>query len=449
MDLQQQQSTASSPASYSDHPVFFDVNVDGVDDDVEDYTNTTATQQHDQLPTVEEIKAKQFLDQDQQNASAVSQKEKRKRQLMWVGVGMLGVVALILLIVATTKQRRQHSAITAITKTTRISRPQVFDNPHSPQSKALHWMLHQDSLRLPLPTQYNDPFVQRYIVAVLVFSVASENMTKLRQDFNFLTAQHECSWNADFQQIGEDGAVLEGTIETLGFLCEEEDELDSSEDADRPSKGHDNDDPQQSIKVTSIVLPDSGLTGELPPELESLTSLQRLVMDSNGIRGQVPVMPYLKHLHLSYNDLTGYMPDRFSEMTRLETLSMSENVLQGSLPNNFAALTNLRILALNGNQLTAGMEQIYPLTSLEEIYLSYNSFEDRLSNGSFHTLTKLKVLDMKTNRLSGPLPDALWNMTKLEVVDFHHNALDGHINNVINRNHPLKFLDVSSNVLGG
>jgi Leucine-rich repeat (LRR) protein len=419
-----------------------DDNVNGMED-VDDYASEMSAA-HDQLPTVEEIKAKHFLNSDKHSADY--ERHKCKRQWMWMAVGMVGVAAFVLLIVASIAKHRHNAAVASVTETVRISKPQVFQDAHSPQSKALHWMTHQDPLKLPLPTQHSDPFVQRYIIAVFIFAVAGDNMTQLRQQFSLLTGTHECLWNAKFQQIDKDGNGMEGTTETLGILCEKE---QPAEDKTTPVNGHDNDDPQQPVKVTSIALPSVGLQGELPPELESLTSLQRLTLDNNGIRGQVPVMPYLKHLHLSYNDLTGYMPDHFSEMTRLETLSMSENVLQGSLPMNFAALTKLRILALSGNQLTAGMEQIYSLTNLEEIYLSYNSFEDRLSNGSFHTLPNLKVLDMKSNRLSGPLPDALWNLTKLEVIDFHHNAFDGHINNVIHHNHPLKYLDVSSNILGG
>jgi Leucine-rich repeat (LRR) protein len=232
----------------------------------------------------------------------------------------------------------------------------------------------------------------------------------------------------------------------MGIICENVQHPDSHED-------HDEDiDAVVGLEhppVTSITIKSAGLLGELPFELESLKSLQHVELDGNQLKGDIPVMPYLRYLSLSYNAFTGYVPDHFSEMTRLEVFSMSENALQGSLPKSLSALTNLKLLALNGNELTGGLAEIYPLTSLEELYLQYNSFEDHLSNGSFNRLSDLKVLDAKSNRFYGPLPDILWNMSKLEVIDFHHNSLDGHINDVIIPNHPLKYFDVSSNVLGG
>jgi len=273
--------------------------------------------------------------------------------------------------------------------------------------------------------------------------VAPSSLHTKSHPFHFLSDQHECLWNSEWKRADNDHA-LESI--KMGILCRRLDDNNDLRDEDV------DDDRIVGIEhppVTSIVMHSAGLQGELPRELESLTALQHVALDNNKIRGQVPVMPYLTHLSLSYNELTGYMPDHFSEMSRLETLSMAENALQGSLPKTLAALTNLELLALNGNQLTGGMAQIYPLSNLEEIYLAYNSFEDQLSNGSFQKLSNLKVLDMKSNRLSGPLPDALWNMTKLEVVDFHHNSLDGHINDVIRDDHPLKYLDISSNILGG
>ncbi|KAL3908969.1 MAG: hypothetical protein SGILL_008275 [Bacillariaceae sp.] len=435
-EAQAQPPSSTLPMEFSDVPFEDD------DDEMEETTTVTTT--HDQLPTVEEIKAKVFLDREHQQGTSDYEKQRQRRTMTWVAVIALCLISVIGLFVMGAKRHNQSVAITAVTQTVRISSPDAFQDADSPQSKALHWMLHQDPLQLPLPTQFSDPFVQRYIVAVLVYSVQPPSMTEARKEFSFLTDKHECLWNSDWKSLS-DYDKDESATTTLGVVCED---IPSEEDENEPVDGHDEDEGQRLI-VTSILLPSAGLQGDLPPELESLTSLQHLSMNNNQIKGSLPVIPSLRFLNLAHNVLTGYLPDIFSEMTRLETLSMSENVLQGSLPSSFAALTNLKILAMNGNQLTGGMAEIYQLTNLEELYLSYNSFEDHLSNGSFHTLLNLKVLDMKNNRLAGPLPDALWNMTKLEVVDFHHNALDGHINNVIIPNHPLKYLDVSSNILGG
>ncbi|KAG7371177.1 two component regulator [Nitzschia inconspicua] len=425
---------------YTDRPTMecFDVDVD-VNEDAE----MEEIAVHDQLPTVEEIKAKVVLD----STNAAARRQRNQRQfLVFLSLALLCAISLIGLIWIGIKRQRTYDSRVAVTQTVRISHLDVLSDSSSPQSRALYWMTHQDPLRLPLPTKKTDPFVQRYIVATLVFAVVpSHRLTEFKSKFSILSAQHECLWNSQWKRAGEEDPV-EAT--RLGIICEDNDgqKVESEEEGMR-EQGHDNDEVQA---VTAIIWPSLEMQGELPPELESLKSLKYFNMDNNQIVGSIPVLPRLRHLSLAYNALTGYLPQHiFSEMTRLETLNLAENALQGSLPKNFAALTNLKVLALKGNQLTAGLEQIYQLSSLEELYMSYNSLNEQFSNGSFQDLKNLKVLDMKNNRLAGPLPDALWALSRLEVVDFHQNALDGHINDAIIPNHPLKFLDVSTNILGG
>jgi Leucine-rich repeat (LRR) protein len=422
---------------------FFDVDVN---DEAEDTTTTTV---HDQLPTVEEIKAKVFWKQSTLESKTLDDQQKQRRFLIYSVVGLIAAISLIGWICLAAKRHHYHAGVVSITQTVRISHQDAFVDSTSAQSRALHWMMYQDPLQLPLPKHHSDAFVQRYIVATLIFSVVpSHRLKEMQSKFSLLSSQHECLWNSQWKRADDDH-TMEST--TLGFVCDGANIVEIGDlKTEREKVTEETTEQPKQWRLTALMWPSQDLQGGLPPELESLTALRQVNMENNEINGPIPVMPYLQYLNLAYNSLTGYLPQEiFSQMTRLETLSLAENALQGSLPKNFAALTDLKILALNGNELTAGLEQIYPLTSLEEIYLSYNSFEDQLSNGSFHKLSNLTVLDAKSNRLDGPLPDALWNLSKLEVIDFHHNALDGHINNVIIPNHPLKFLDVSSNILGG
>jgi Leucine-rich repeat (LRR) protein len=393
---------------------------------------------HSQLPTVEEIKAKSHFDMQQMG------KRRPMRLFLLVGLGSLCLGCFIALVVIVRKNRQYKAAVASITTVVRISQPRTMDDPRSPQTRALKWMIHHDPLHLPLPRQREDPFVQRYVIATFVFALVPTS--EISQAFGMLSAKHECLWNSEWKRADDDHA-LEGI--RMGILCSHE-YYDSDKEGEREVEKEGDDYPEESNPtVKAIVMKSAGLEGEIPPEIESLNRLEKLALDGNKVHGDVPVMPYLRYLSLAYNALTGYIPDHFSEMTRLTTLSMSENALQGSLPKSFAALTDLKLLAMDGNELTGGLASIYSLSSLEEIYLSYNSFEDQLSNGSFGKMSQLQVVDMKSNRLSGPLPDILWSMTNLRVVDFHQNALDGRINDVVVPNHPLKYLDVSSNILGG
>jgi Leucine-rich repeat (LRR) protein len=428
----------------------------GVDDQMEMVNIAVEDEEEDdyeregrigQLPTIEEMKTRaQFEVSNLRSRQHQLRLPKKKKTILVVlGLGLLLLGCFIAMIVTVKKNKQYKAAVSSITTIVRVSHTTALDDPNSPQTQALKWMLYGDPLQLPLPIQRDDPFVQRYIIATFVFAVIPpSSSSEVRQEFGMLSTKHECLWNSEWKRADDDHSM--DSIR-MGILCnhdyydhDKEGEQGIDSESDGESSNH---------SVKAIIIKSAGLHGTLPPELESLYRLEKLALDGNKIQGEIPVMPYLRYLSLAYNELTGYIPTHFSEMTRLTILSMSENALQGSIPRSFAAMEDLKILALDGNELTGGLGYIYPLTNLEEIYLSYNSLDDQLSNGSFGKMSRLKVIDMKSNRLSGPLPDILWNMTNLRVVDFHHNALDGHINDVVIPNHPLKYLDISSNILGG
>ena len=56
-------------------------------------------------------------------------------------------------------------------------------------------------------------------------------------------------------------------------------------------------------------LPDSGLTGEIPPEIGNLTNLTNLTLYNNQLTGSIPPeignLTNMTNLYLRYNQLTG------------------------------------------------------------------------------------------------------------------------------------------------
>ena len=68
-----------------------------------------------------------------------------------------------------------------------------------------------------------------------------------------------------------------------------------------------------SLTTTNISLPNSGLTGPIPPEIGLLENLI--------------------NLKLKYNDLTGEIPSEIGNLYNLETLELQFNDLSGSLPS--------------------------------------------------------------------------------------------------------------------
>ena len=74
-------------------------------------------------------------------------------------------------------------------------------------------------------------------------------------------------------------------------------------------------------RVTKLSLANSGLTGELPPELGALTALTELRLNDNDLTGSIPPvlgdLENLTKLYLNANNLTGLIPSELGNLTDL------------------------------------------------------------------------------------------------------------------------------------
>ena len=70
-------------------------------------------------------------------------------------------------------------------------------------------------------------------------------------------------------------------------------------------------------RVVVLYLGDNGLTGEIPPELGSLSNLTALYLDTNALSGEIPAelgsLSNLTNLRLLSNDLSGCVPSSLED----------------------------------------------------------------------------------------------------------------------------------------
>ena len=140
-------------------------------------------------------------------------------------------------------------------------------------------------------------------------------------------------------------------------------------------------------RVTKLTLIKNRLSGEIPPELGTLTNLRSLRLDSNRLSGKIPLelgsLANLKEMRLSDNQLSGKIPLELGSLTNLEILNLGRNQLSGAIPPELGNLANLKGLILYGNQLSG---EIPP----------------ELGN-----LVNLEWLDLGGNQLNGCVPGSL------------------------------------------
>ena len=108
--------------------------------------------------------------------------------------------------------------------------------------------------------------------------------------------------------------------------------------------------------VVVLILPGSGLSGEIPAELGSLSNLQGLYLDENKLSGEIPPwlgnLSNLIELDLSGNALSGEIPAWLGSLSNLAHLYLNDNALSGEIPPELGNFSNLTYLFLTNNDLS-------------------------------------------------------------------------------------------------
>lgn len=161
----------------------------------------------------------------------------------------------------------------------------------------------------------------------------------------------------------------------------------------------------------------------------------------------------LTDISLSYNKLSGAIPDALGAIPFLRNLDLSHNKLEGGIPDSFGNLTKLQSLKLNWNKLNEQLpDLLHKLSrggekqSLEVLSLSVNQLTG--SWPDFTVLPSLRELDFTENHINGSIPQSIGRVSKLESLSAGSNFLEGviieaHFSNLSN----LKVLELYGNSL--
>uniref|UniRef100_A0A804JEX1 Leucine-rich repeat-containing N-terminal plant-type domain-containing protein n=1 Tax=Musa acuminata subsp. malaccensis TaxID=214687 RepID=A0A804JEX1_MUSAM len=144
--------------------------------------------------------------------------------------------------------------------------------------------------------------------------------------------------------------------------------------------------------VNIIDVSNNNLTGEIPVEIGSLSTLQTLNLSRNNLVGQIPAtigaMKSLETLDLSFNKLSGGIPQSLSDLYSLNHLNLSYNNLSGVIPsgNQLQTLNDASIYI--GNAYLCGA----PLTESCYSIKSNNVTKENNKDGSFMSSYYLSII---------------------------------------------------------
>ncbi|KAK1694664.1 hypothetical protein QYE76_011361 [Lolium multiflorum] len=171
----------------------------------------------------------------------------------------------------------------------------------------------------------------------------------------------------------------------------------------------------QSRSLQYMVASANDLHGDLPASIYNVTSIRMIELSYNSISGILrtdigDLLPELYFLSMFSNDLVGEIPASLANASAMQTINLGENNLVGVVPADLGALRELAHLGLSVNMLQAATPGEW-------------QFVDALTNCS-----KLQVLHMYHNDLSGELPASVANLsTELLWLDFAYNRISGTI----------------------
>ncbi|GKV53336.1 hypothetical protein SLEP1_g59869 [Rubroshorea leprosula] len=189
--------------------------------------------------------------------------------------------------------------------------------------------------------------------------------------------------------------------------------------------------------LSSFVVGQNNLSGIVPPAIYNLSSLIILSAEGNQLRGQIPsdiglTLPKLRGIFFGINQLTGRLPVSLLNASQLKFIGFEANNFSGPVPRNIGGLSALERLTLGKNQ-------------LEIVEGDDFSFLTSLTNCS-----NLSILDIGGNRLKGQLPPSIANFSsKLEMLSLSGNQISGTVSEGIGNMIGLTFLDFSNNFLTG
>ncbi|WKA04189.1 hypothetical protein VitviT2T_022246 [Vitis vinifera] len=208
-----------------------------------------------------------------------------------------------------------------------------------------------------------------------------------------------------------------------------------------------------------VDMANNSLSGEIPSSMGTLNSLMFLILSGNKLSGEIPSSLQnckdMDSFDLGDNRLSGNLPSWIGEMQSLLILRLRSNLFDGNIPSQVCSLSHLHILDVAHNNLSGSVPSCLGNLSGMATEISSERYEGQLSvvmKGREliyqNTLYLVNSIDLSDNNISGKLPE-LRNLSRLGTLNLSRNHLTGNIPEDVGSLSQLETLDLSRNQLSG
>nr|XP_043618957.1 probable LRR receptor-like serine/threonine-protein kinase At1g53430 [Erigeron canadensis] len=148
--------------------------------------------------------------------------------------------------------------------------------------------------------------------------------------------------------------------------------------------------------LTDFRMDGSSLSGRIPDFIGNWTKLERLDLQGTSMEGPIPstisLLTNLKELRIS--DLAGSSNTRFpnlQNMTNMQRLFLRNCLLTGSIPEYIGQMSSVKNLDLSFNQLTGPIPDSIQRISFETLFLNNNSLSGEIPGWVFSNKEKIDL----------------------------------------------------------
>jgi Leucine-rich repeat (LRR) protein len=217
--------------------------------------------------------------------------------------------------------------------------------------------------------------------------------------------------------------------------------------------------PNISPMADSVDLSYNSFTGSIPRSWKNLKDLMHIDLWSNKLSGEVLIhfsdLKQLRSMNFGKNKFSGTISINMS--LNLRVVVLRDNQFEGTIPPQIFNLPYLFHLDLANNKLTGSMpECAYNLTQMVNVNLdswfpgvTYELF----TKGQDYYVDDIdpsrRTIDLSANNLSGKVPLELFHLVQLQTLNLSHNNFIGTIPKMIGGMDNMESLDLSNNKFCG